>query len=60
VLQLKDDNFDVLFVSPLTRAKQTADIVAAGRDLPTTMLPSLREIDLYSFQVLLGKPALAG
>jgi broad specificity phosphatase PhoE len=50
-LQLKDDSFDVLFVSPLQRAKQTADIVAAGRDLPTTMLPGLREIDLYSFQV---------
>lgn len=50
-LQLKDDNFDVLFVSPLQRAKQTADIVAAGRDLPANMLPALREIDLYSFQV---------
>jgi broad specificity phosphatase PhoE len=50
-LQLKDDSFDVLFVSPLRRAQQTADIVAAGRDLPATMLPALREIDLYSFQV---------
>lgn len=51
-LQLKDDSFDVLFVSPLQRARQTADIVAAGRgELPSRTLPALREIDLYSFQV---------
>lgn len=55
-MQLKDDNFDVLFVSPLRRAQQTADIVAASRDLPATMLPALREIDLYSFQVCGAAP----
>ena len=52
--QLSNDSFDVLFVSPLTRAKQTADIIAKGQELPTTMLPALREIDLYSFQVMSG------
>lgn len=50
-LQLCGDSFDALYVSPLTRATQTADIITQGRELRTTTLPSLREIDLYSFQV---------
>jgi broad specificity phosphatase PhoE len=54
-LQLKDDVFDKLFISPLTRATQTAEIIAGDRDLDTTMLPALREIDLYSFQVRQGR-----
>jgi hypothetical protein len=49
--QIKDETFDSLFVSPLTRARQTADIVARGTGLEAKVLPSLREIDLYSFQV---------
>jgi broad specificity phosphatase PhoE len=53
-------------VSPLTRARQTADIIAgaassaaavatatSSSDLSPVVLPSLREIDLYSFQGLL-------
>lgn len=50
-LQLKDEKFDALFVSPLKRARQTAEIVTEGLGLKPRVLPSLREIDLYSFQV---------
>lgn len=35
VPQLEGDDFDALFVSPLTRARQTAQIICSGRDLPT-------------------------
>lgn len=52
-MQLKDDYFDALFVSPLERARQTAEIITKGRELQPALLPSLREIDLYSFQGLL-------
>jgi broad specificity phosphatase PhoE len=57
--QLKDDvqKFDTLYVSPLTRATQTADIITDGMGLRAVMLPSLREIDLYSFQVRLAAAA---
>ena len=48
--QVKDETFDALFVSPLTRARQTADIVARDTGLATRTLPALREVDLYSFQ----------
>ncbi len=50
-MQLKDDKFDALFHSPLKRADQTAQIVWGSRKGPVTVMPSLREIDLYSFQV---------
>lgn len=49
-LALKDEHFDELFYSPLQRATQTADIVWGSRSGPTTCLPSLREIDLYSLE----------
>jgi probable phosphoglycerate mutase len=45
--------FDALFVSPLRRATETADIIARGMELQPTYLPQLREVDLYSFQGLL-------
>ena len=50
-LQLADDRFDMLVHSPLARAVQTAEIVWGKRKGPVHILPSLREIDLYSFQV---------
>lgn len=52
-LQLVDDKFDLLVHSPLARAAQTAEIIWGNRKGPTNVLPSLREIDLYSFQVCL-------
>ena len=41
----------MLIHSPLARAAQTAEIVWGDRTGPIQVLPSLREIDLYSFQV---------
>ena len=41
----------MLIHSPLERAKETAEIVWNAREGPVKVLPSLREIDLYSFQV---------
>ncbi|GBF99445.1 2-carboxy-D-arabinitol-1-phosphatase-like [Raphidocelis subcapitata] len=49
---LEGESFSSLFVSPLARARQTADIVARGQGLEPRVLPALREIDLYSFQGL--------
>lgn len=54
LLQLSGDVFDVLYVSPLQRARETAAAITAGREeLRTITLPALREVDLYSFQGLL-------
>lgn len=49
---LKNERYDKLFFSPLSRAAKTAEIVWGGRLGPTQALASLREIDLYSFQGL--------
>jgi hypothetical protein len=56
-VQLIDDKFDMLIHSPLARAAQTAEIVWGDRTGPIHVLPSLREIDLYSFQVFHAIPA---
>lgn len=50
VVQLQDDIFGRLFHSPLIRAARTAEIVWSSRAGPISVLPCLREIDLYSFQ----------
>lgn len=55
-VQLKDDKFDMLFHSPLKRADQTAQIIWGNRQGAVTVLPSLREVDLYSFQVAQSSP----
>jgi len=51
---LKGNVFGHVFVSPLSRARQTADKimerVQVMKNRPEIILPSLREIDLYSFQ----------
>lgn len=49
---LSDTEFDLMFASPLKRARETADIIVAGRSIPRHDLIVLREIDLYSFQGL--------
>lgn len=55
-VQLKDQRFDHLYVSPLARARETADIIWEGRaPVKRHEPPVLREIDLYSFQA--GPPA---
>lgn len=45
------EHFDALFSSPLQRSAKTAEIIWAGREGAAQVLPSLREVDLYSFQV---------
>lgn len=49
---LEDWCFETMYVSPLTRALETANIVWGGRSGSVHTLPALREIDLYSFQGL--------
>jgi len=49
---LKNWEFDILFASPLKRAAKTAQVVWGPRQGPSVVLPSLREVDLYSFQGL--------
>ena len=52
-MQLRNDNFDAMFFSPLKRAAKTGSIIWGDREGDTTEMASLREIDLYSFQVTL-------
>ncbi|MGN0164897.1 MAG: histidine phosphatase family protein [Lachnospiraceae bacterium] len=42
--QYKDINFDVVFCSPLVRAKETAEYILAGRNLPIIYDDRLMEI----------------
>ncbi|KAG7671325.1 hypothetical protein Ndes2526B_g02182 [Nannochloris sp. 'desiccata'] len=49
---LKNWKFDTLFASPLKRAAKTAQVVWGPRQGHAVVLPSLREVDLYSFQGL--------
>ncbi|GLC74879.1 hypothetical protein PLESTF_001567300 [Pleodorina starrii] len=58
---LSSTRFSRVFQSPLTRARQTTDVVLQGREEQGAVgsetgrltLPSLREVDLYQFQGLL-------
>lgn len=45
--------------SPLARATETADIIWQDSEGPRAVLPSLREVDLYSFQGLLKGDGIA-
>lgn len=58
-MQLSNERFDKLFTSPLARATETADIIWQDTEGPRAVLPSLREIDLYSFQGLLKADGIA-
>ena len=55
---MRPERFDVLYYSPLARASQTATIVWGDRKGRIKELPSLREIDLYNFQVIVDIIAL--
>ncbi len=50
--RLEDVHFDVVYTSDLRRAVETAEIIAAGRDMPLTADPGLREIDVGSWSGL--------
>ena len=56
-MQLRSERFDKLFQSPLRRSFDTATIIWGNRNGKVTTLPSLREIDLYNFQVGAGAHA---
>lgn len=58
-VQLRDERFSQLFHSPLARASETADLVWGDRAQPRKVMPSLREVDLYSFQGLLKAEGIA-
>ncbi|XP_068496923.1 probable 2-carboxy-D-arabinitol-1-phosphatase isoform X1 [Phaseolus vulgaris] len=47
---LENIYFDQCFASPISRAKQTAEIVWQGREKPLVYLDSLREIPLYHLE----------
>ncbi|QCD76755.1 probable 2-carboxy-D-arabinitol-1-phosphatase [Vigna unguiculata] len=47
---LENIYFDQCFASPISRAKQTAEIVWRGREKPLVYLDSLREIPLYHLE----------
>jgi broad specificity phosphatase PhoE len=50
--RLADVPFAAVYASDLRRARETAEIVAAGRALPLRIDPRLREIDVGSWQGL--------
>jgi len=50
---LANEKFDAMFRSPLARSHKTGEIIWGDRQQPVEDLPSLREVDLYSFQGLL-------
>jgi 2,3-bisphosphoglycerate-dependent phosphoglycerate mutase len=52
--RLADIAFAAVYSSDLRRARETAEIVVDGRDLPLLIEPGLREIDVGSWQGLTG------
>ncbi|KAH1208197.1 putative 2-carboxy-D-arabinitol-1-phosphatase [Glycine max] len=47
---LENIYFDQCFASPISRAKQTAEIIWQGREKPLVYLDSLKEISLYHLE----------
>lgn len=47
---LKDKHFDRVYCSPLTRARQTAQIICEDRDIPILLEPRLIERDMGEFE----------
>ncbi len=50
--KLRDADFTVCYVSPLMRARDTADLVLAGRAVPQIIEPDLREQHMGLFEPL--------
>ncbi|XP_061375590.1 probable 2-carboxy-D-arabinitol-1-phosphatase [Gastrolobium bilobum] len=49
---LENMYFDLCFASPISRAKQTAEIIWQGRERPLVYLDSLKELSLYHLEGL--------
>mgnify|MGYP002511030224 CR=1 FL=1 len=47
---LKDIEFDIAYTSPLIRAKKTAEVILAGRDIPLIEEPAIREMDFGAYE----------
>lgn len=58
-MQIKDESFDVLAHSPLSRAAETARVVWAERPGPVHALWALREVDLHGWEGLTRREAAA-
>ena len=48
--EYKDVNFDVVFCSPLVRAKETAEILLKGRNLPINIDDRLMEMSFGEYE----------
>jgi broad specificity phosphatase PhoE len=53
--ELSRASFDALYGSDLLRARQTAEIIAARLELPVLFDPRLREVNLGTWEGLLGE-----
>lgn len=47
---VRERDIAAIFTTPLVRARQTADIVAEGRDIPVFVLDGLRELSVGSLE----------
>ena len=56
---LDDVPIDAVFCSDLARARQTAEEIVAGRDVPVVVEPLLREVDIGAFEGI-SMPELRG
>lgn len=54
---LKDVPFDAIFTSPLSRAKETAEIIRGSRPIPLFEEPRIGEISFGDFEMLCYHPA---
>lgn len=57
---LADVPFDLAFTSPLSRARQTAELVLAGRDVPLAVEPRLIEMAFGVYEGMTANSGLAG
>lgn len=49
---LKDINFDIIFTSPLKRARETAEIIRGNRDIPVIDCEDIQEISFGEYEGL--------